>query len=204
MNGSAMIPGVFSKLKLVAKKLGFGALGALQGMPTDAASHLDTLSQHTDAILGKSKQHLHEIYSPDLHIDVMHYAPSGDRNFHYLITSGMSDRPMTDAGDAIEEPFMELAIALPEDWDVSAKGFEDPATFEPIKLLKLLARYPNANGTYLAKYHDRDLRSCASLDLLGLFHPQSNQWRTRDSRRKRHSGLICWHSEVRGRGPSGS
>jgi len=122
-------------------------------MPQDAASHLEAISRHADAILGEPKQHLHEYYSPDLHIDVVHYAPAAGRDFHYLLTSGMSDRPMTNAGQAIGEPLMELILPLPTHWEISAEGFKDPSVFQPVKLLKQLARYPHTNGTYFEKYH---------------------------------------------------
>jgi hypothetical protein len=134
------------------KKIAIRALAALRGMPEGAASHLDAIARHADAILGPSKQHLHERYSPDLHIDLIHYAPTADRDFHYLLTSGMSDHPMTDDGITISDPLMELMIALPAHWDISAEGFKDPKTFQPVKLLKQLARYPYTNRTYFEKY----------------------------------------------------
>ena len=142
-----------SKLPPMFKKFFAEAMGALRGMPQGAASHLETISRHADAILGAPKQHLHEHYSPDLHIDLIHYAPTVDRDFHYLLTSGMSDRPMTDGGLAIGKPLMELILALPAHWDISAEGFKNPITFQPVKLLKQLARYPHANNTYFEKYH---------------------------------------------------
>ncbi len=129
------------------------ALGFLQGMPKDAASHLHVISERADQILGPSTQHLHERYSPDIHIDLLHYAPSGQRDFHYLLTSGVSDRPAMEDGQAVDAPRIELAMALPAHWDVSAQGFEDPATWEPLRLLKAIARYGAENGTFLAKYH---------------------------------------------------
>ncbi|HKA02503.1 MAG TPA: suppressor of fused domain protein [Candidatus Solibacter sp.] len=129
------------------------ALGAVVGLPKGAASHLPAISNHVDSILGEPKQHLHENYSPDIHVDLMHYAATADRGFQYLVTSGMSDRPMTDGGDPVEEPHMELVLALPSDWDISAEGFKNPAVFQPVKLMKQLARYPHANRTYFAKGH---------------------------------------------------
>ena len=54
-------------------------------MPEGAASHLEAIARHGNAILGPPKQHLHEHYSPDLHIDLIHYAPTADRDFHYPV-----------------------------------------------------------------------------------------------------------------------
>ena len=135
------------------RKLAVRILGALHGMPEGTASQLDAITEHTEAILGPATQHLHEHYSPDIHVDLIHYAPTVDRDFHYLVTSGMSDQPMTDDGSAIDEPLMELVLALPAHWDISEEGFKNPDMFQPVKLLKQLARYPHANRTYLDKYH---------------------------------------------------
>ena len=44
-------------------------------------------------------------------------------------------------------------MALPPEWDISAAGFQNPATFQPVKLIKELARYPHASETYFAKHH---------------------------------------------------
>src|SRR5262252_5972451 len=95
------------------KKLLARAMGALAGMPKDAGNHLEAISRHADSILGEPKQHLHEHYSPDIHIDLIHYPATVERRFQYLLTSGMSDRPMKDGASPVDEPFLELTLALP-------------------------------------------------------------------------------------------
>lgn len=141
--GRIMVSGFFRNL-----------LDRLMGRQQSFAVHLDALSNHIDAILGEAT-HLHELVSPDgLHIDVLHYPPAGDRDFHYLVTSGASDQPMTGcpAGHRFE-----LTLALPASWDVSNDGFKDPATFAPIQLLKMMARYPHHNETYFIKRDSIDI-----------------------------------------------
>lgn len=133
------------------------AMGGLTGMPKNATSHVDAITAHADAALGQAAQHWHEHYSPDIHVDILHYSPMPDRDFHYLLTSGMSDLPMTNEGEGIAEPLMEVMLALPAQWDMSERGFQDPATFLPVQLLKLLARYPHGNGTFFEKYHTVNL-----------------------------------------------
>lgn len=135
------------------KRLLNKAKAVISGMPSDAAGNLEAISLRAESALGKVTQVLHEIHSPDLHVDVLHFAPCTGRDFHYLITSGMSDRAMTDNGVAIDEPFWELTIALPSHWQVNASASKDPALWEPIRLLKELAHYPNWRRTYFAKYH---------------------------------------------------
>src|SRR2546430_820315 len=38
---------------------------------------------------------------------------------------------MTDAGNAISQPLMELILALPAHWDMSPEGFKDPLPSSP-------------------------------------------------------------------------
>ena len=129
------------------------AAGGLVGSPPNSASNLGKISSHLDDIFGDAGTHLHEIYSPDIHVDLIHYMPSVKRDFHYIVTSGMSDRPLTNAGDPVDEPYIELALALPASWNVSPAGFKNPATWQPVKMLKMLARYPHNNGTFFADGH---------------------------------------------------
>jgi hypothetical protein len=120
-------------------------------MPDTAASNLEAICSHADGVFGQSAQHLHERYSPDsVHIDLLHYPPSRERAFHYLVTSGVSDLAMS--GPAQDER-LELTMALPVEWDISPKGFQDPSVWEPVKLLKILARYPQTYRTFFAKGH---------------------------------------------------
>ncbi len=129
----------------------FTLMGRIRGLPAGAASHLELIHEHTESILGPCSDDLHEKYSPDLHIDLLHWAPNPERDFHYLVTSGMSDRPMP--GCDTNEELLELVMALPPHWDVSPSGFSDPAVWEPVRLLKRLARYPHRNQTFFAKTH---------------------------------------------------
>ena len=120
-------------------------------MPDTAGSNLREICAHVDGVFGQSAQHLHERYSPDhVHIDLLHYPPNNQREFHYLVTSGVSDLAMS--GAAPEER-LELTIALPAEWDISPKGFQNPLVWEPVKLLKILARYPHGYRTFFAKGH---------------------------------------------------
>ncbi|MBM3797478.1 MAG: suppressor of fused domain protein [Acidobacteria bacterium] len=126
------------------KKLFNRAKAAISGLPSDAGGNLAAITRFGESALGEVTQALHEIHSPDLHIDVLHFAPNSERDFHYLITSGMSDRAMTDSGVAIDEPFWELTIALPGHWQINAAAAKDAALWAPIRLLKELARYPSS------------------------------------------------------------
>ncbi len=56
--------------------------------------HIDAISEHIEQHIGEVTMVFHEIVSDLVHIDVHHVLPTEDRDFHTLITSGMSDKPM--------------------------------------------------------------------------------------------------------------
>jgi hypothetical protein len=126
-------------------------------MPRGSAANLEAISRYADGIMGNSAQDFHEIYSPDIHVDLLHYAPSKTRDFHYVVTSGMSDAPMTDGDSQAACSRLELVMALPSHWNVSPEGFKDPPTWRPFRLLKAVARYPHCNRTYFARGHTAPL-----------------------------------------------
>ncbi len=142
----------------------YSLMGALKGLPKGSASNLVAISNYTESILGPPTRDLHEKYSPDIHVDLLWFAPNDERDFHYVVTSGMSDHARTNGGSPIEDPFVELVMALPENWDVSPQGFQNPRFWQPFKLLKMLARYPKANATFFARTHTVPLGDQPLLD----------------------------------------
>lgn len=95
----------------------------------------------------------HEITSPDLHIDVHHVLPAAGRRFHTLVTSGMSERPMSTGEDAAEFRFAELAILLEPDWPMEHSRFSDENVYWPIRPLKTVARFPFEAETWVGMGH---------------------------------------------------
>src|SRR5262245_19498833 len=57
--------------------------------------NIEAISRHIERHLGEYPTVFHEIVSHLVHIDVHFVAPNTQRPYHTLITSGMSDRPMT-------------------------------------------------------------------------------------------------------------
>jgi hypothetical protein len=95
----------------------------------------------------------HEIISPDLHIDVHHVRPDRNRRFHTLVTSGMSERPMSTGEEAAEFRFAELVILLEPNWPIEHSKFGDENVYWPIRLLKTVARFPFEVGTWVGMGH---------------------------------------------------
>lgn len=121
-----------------------------------------TISEHIERHLGPVSGVYHELLSDKVHLDVHIVPPSADFPFYTLITSGMSDRPMTvPPGASIEDapPFAELCILLPSTWGIPADfaeataAFKDENVYWPIRWLKMLARLPHEYGTWLGFGH---------------------------------------------------
>ncbi|MBQ2824229.1 MAG: suppressor of fused domain protein [Oscillospiraceae bacterium] len=99
---------------------------------------------------------LHEMLSEKIHLDVFYRNPAENRPYYVLMTSGMSDLPMTfdeDCGDEFikDHSRAELMMFLPPDWDMDSK---DECWFWPIRALKASARFPHLCDTWIGHGHD--------------------------------------------------
>lgn len=117
------------------------------------ADQIERISEHIEKYLGDPGMVFHELVSDLVHIDVHQVPPRPDRNFYTLITSGMSERPMTTPEEAAEFQFAELLLCLPPDWKLTQEAFEDERNYWPIRLLKTLARLPHEYDTWLSFGH---------------------------------------------------
>lgn len=95
----------------------------------------------------------HEIISTDMHIDVHWVPPAPGRPFHTLVTSGMSERPMPAPAEAAEWRYAELAMLLDPAWSLDQARFDDEDVYWPIRLLKVIARFPFDVGTWVGPGH---------------------------------------------------
>ncbi|HLT56370.1 MAG TPA: suppressor of fused domain protein, partial [Bacillota bacterium] len=107
----------------------------------------------TEKYIGKTDIVFHELLSDTIHIDIYHVKPAENRNYHTLITSGMSALPMTPPEKFKECKYAELYICLPADWDLSDEGMRDGKNYWPIRCLKALARFPHEYKTWLWPGH---------------------------------------------------
>ncbi len=123
---------------------------------------ISAIAAHIERHLGPVSGVYHELLSDKVHLDVHIVPPSADFPFYALITSGMSDRPMTVPPGASPDdapPFAELCILLPSTWDIPADpadmaaAFADENVYWPIRWLKMLARLPHEFGSWLGFGH---------------------------------------------------
>ncbi|MEZ5300794.1 MAG: suppressor of fused domain protein [Verrucomicrobiales bacterium] len=114
---------------------------------------IEAISGHIERHLGKVDGVFHEIVSDRVHIDVHIVAPSDERPFYSLVTSGMSDLPMAAPEGAEDMRFAELCVFLPPEWPLSQGDFDSESNYWPIRWLKQLARFPHLAQTWLSCGH---------------------------------------------------
>ncbi len=114
---------------------------------------IEEISEHIEKHIGKIHMVFHEIISDKVHIDIHWVKPTKEKPFHTLITSGMSDRPMTTPEDVEGYDYAELSICLPENWKISDEDFKEEANYWPIRWLKYLSRFPHEYSTWLGYGH---------------------------------------------------
>lgn len=114
---------------------------------------IEEITDHIEQYFGKIEMVYHEILSDTVHIDVHHIKPTKDRPFNSLITSGMSDLPMSVPDDFDAPKYLELMVTLPKDWNISQDSFKEEKWYWPVRLLKYLARFPHKYDSWLGWGH---------------------------------------------------
>lgn len=115
--------------------------------------NLEAIEAHITQHLGEPATVFHELLSTTVHIDVHIVRPTPERPWVSLVTSGMSDIPMTTPEGAEGWRFAELMIRLPPDWNLEQESFNDEANYWPIRCLKFLARFVHEYHTWLCYGH---------------------------------------------------
>jgi hypothetical protein len=114
---------------------------------------LEQISAHIEAHLGPIETVFHEIVSDTVHIDVHFVKPTDEFPFVRLVTSGMSDLPMSTPGESGAPRYAELLMTLPGDWKLDQESFKTESWYWPVRLIKGLARLPHKYKTWLGWGH---------------------------------------------------
>lgn len=141
---------------MVAPEQGQQESGCQPEVYTD--EELEAVEEHIEKCFGSVETVLHELVSPDIHVDIYVVAPSEERNYYTLLTMGMGAHRMNVPKELAEYKLerAELAIALPADWKLNQESMQGERWYWPIRLLKALARLPIVNDTWLAWGHTMD------------------------------------------------
>lgn len=110
------------------------------------------LEEHIGKYYGNFPNVLHEIVSPDIHVDIFIVEPTTERNYYTLVTAGMGAHRMNVPKELRKKKLdrAELLISLPPDWDIQNP---DEQWYWPIRWLKVLARLPGEQDTWLGYGH---------------------------------------------------
>lgn len=95
----------------------------------------------------------HEIVSDKIHVDIFLIKANKERDYHILMTSGMSSLPMNVPSDLRGLEYAEVVALLPVNWPLEQKAFEDENNYWPIRQLKHLARFPHMYDTWVGEGH---------------------------------------------------
>ncbi len=107
---------------------------------------------HLERYFGPCDNVFHEIFSPDIHVDIYIMAPTPERNYYVLSTFGMGAHRMNVPAELADRKLerAEIIVTLPPDWKVSEPGEE---WYWPIRWLKILARLPIQEEGWLGWGH---------------------------------------------------
>ncbi len=108
------------------------------------------VENHIAKAYGDFDSVLHEIISPDIHVDICIIKPTKERNFYTLVTMGMGAHKMSVPEEISNRARAELCICLPSDWQIDNSEEE---YYWPMRWLKILARLPIEQNTWLGYLH---------------------------------------------------
>jgi len=113
---------------------------------------MDLVEAHIAAHFGKYDNVYHELVSPDIHVDICVIEPTPERNYYTLVTIGMGAHRMNVPEELRDNKLnrAEVLFTLPPDWDINN---EDEKWYWPLRWLKILARLPVEQDTWLAYGH---------------------------------------------------
>jgi hypothetical protein len=114
---------------------------------------IDAISEHIEKHVGEVDLVFHELISDKVHVDVHFVKPSAKFPFNVLVTSGMSDLPMTVPEGLEQFKYAELCVLLPADWKIDEASFNDENNYWPVRWLKTIARFPHDYKTWIGHGH---------------------------------------------------
>lgn len=119
------------------------------------AEEMEAVEKHIQENFGSFRNIFHEIYSPDIHVDICVVPPTDESGHYTLVTMGMGAHRMNVPEELAQYHLerAELAICLPADWDIQS---QDEKNYWPLRLLKMLARMPVSEDTWLGWGHTID------------------------------------------------
>lgn len=113
---------------------------------------MEQYEKYIEEHIGNFTNVMHEIVSPDIHVDIIVIPPTEEANYYKLVTMGMGAYKMNVPRELRKYNIdrAELVMYLPPTWNIMSDKEED---YWPIRQLKLLARLPLIHDTWLGFGH---------------------------------------------------
>lgn len=123
-----------------------------QKMYLYSEQELNEYEAYIESCFGSYDKVLHEVVSPDIHLDIILVPPTEEYNFYKLITMGVGAYPMHVPSELREYELehMELIAFLPPNWEIYSHREQD---YWPIRYLKIMGRLPIEQQTWLGFGH---------------------------------------------------
>lgn len=123
-----------------------------KGMYLYTEQELDEYEAYIEEKFGKCDKVLHEIVSPDIHLDILVISPTNESPFYKLITMGVGAYRMNVPKEisSYELEYAELILYLPKEWDLNSKDEQD---YWPIRILKIIGRISINSNTWIGFGH---------------------------------------------------
>lgn len=117
-----------------------------------AEQELDEYEAYIARCFGEYDKVMHEIVSPDIHLDIIMVPPTEENPFYKLVTMGMGAYRMNIPRELAEYKleYAELVLFLPPDWNLD---FSDERNYWPVRQMKVLARLPINTNSWLGYGH---------------------------------------------------
>lgn len=126
---------------------------AEEGQAITPTRYTDEIKQHIERFGSCSPMVIRDLEPKFVHVDILIIPPGEGREWHTLVTSGMSSMPMNVPPAGAHLTHGELALRLPKHWKVEVENPQHPK--EPvewvIRWIKGLARFPHALQTSLVE-----------------------------------------------------
>lgn len=115
-------------------------------------SQIEQMESYIKNKFGEYEYAMHEFYSPDIHVDIAIILPGESRDYYTLVTIGMGAHKMKVPKELKKYKLerAEIVIYLPKEWDIENN---DERWYWPIRWLKILARLPIQQDTWLGFGH---------------------------------------------------
>ncbi|CZT58029.1 Suppressor of fused protein (SUFU) [Eubacteriaceae bacterium CHKCI005] len=113
---------------------------------------LNAVEAHINKFFGNYDNVFHELYSPDIHVDICVIKPTPERNYYTLVTMGAGAHRMNVPKEIQNEKLdrAEMMICLPPDWKI---GDSQEDWYWPLRWLKIMARLPGKEESWLGWGH---------------------------------------------------